>query len=241
MGLFDIFRKKTASFSDLELNSDWHCHVLAGVDDGVKFIEESISILKSMKESGITNVVLTPHLNPEIFPDNTESSLKERYDLFMESLPDDVKNGLNIRLAAEYMVCVGFEDRNPSELLQIANDKVLIEMSYYFPSQNMEESIFNITSAGLVPVIAHPERYLYYAGDLSVFERYHDMGAEFQCNLLSLKGVYGPASIKILEHIMRKGWYTYIGSDTHTLNHFSSIRRMEFNREYPKYFENVKR
>ena len=241
MGLFDIFRKKPACFSDLKLTSDWHCHVLAGVDDGVKEIAESVSILQSMKESGMRKVMLTPHMNPEIFPDNTEDSLKARFAGFMESLPDDLKSGLDISLAAEYMVIDGFDSRNPSELLQVDKGKVLIEMSYYYPSQNMEDSIFNLTSAGITPVIAHPERYLYLADNLKVFERYHDMGAEFQCNLLSLKGVYGPASVKILEFIMGKGWYAYTGSDTHTKNHFASIRRMEFNKDYPALLESVKR
>jgi len=241
MGLFDFLRKKPATFGSLELTSDWHCHVLAGVDDGVGEIEESISILKSMKESGMTKVVLTPHLNPEIFPDNTEDSLRERFQWFVNALPADVRSGLELTLAAEYMVTEGFDQRNPDELLQIDNDKVLIEMSYYFPSQNMENAIFNLTSAGITPVIAHPERYLYYANSLPVFERYHDMGAQFQCNLLSLKGVYGPASIKILEYIMKNGWYAYMGSDTHASRHFESIRGMEFNSAYPSLLTKVKR
>lgn len=241
MGLFDLFRKKTALFPDLNLTSDWHCHVLAGVDDGVRQLNDSISILKSMKESGIRKIMLTPHLNPEIFPDNTEESLKARFAEFMDSLPDDVKEGLDIRLAAEYMVVDGFEKRNPSDLLQVDTNRVLIEMSYYYPSRNMEDAIFNLTSEGITPVIAHPERYLYHAGTLNVFDRYHDLGAEFQCNLLSLKGVYGPASIKILEYIMNKGWYSYTGSDTHTVNHFESIKRMEFLKEYVGFLRNVKR
>lgn len=241
MGLLDIFRKKPAVFGNLNLSSDWHCHVLAGVDDGVKELKESISILENMKESGITKVVLTPHMNPEIFPDNTEESLKTRFQEFVNALPQDLLSGMDISLGAEYMVTVGFENRNPLELLQIDKDRVLIEMSYYYPSQNMENAIFSLTSAGITPVIAHPERYLYLAGSLSTFERYHDMGAEFQINLLSMKGVYGPASVKIMEYIMKKGWYAYTGSDTHTANHFSSIRRMEFNRDYPGFLGSVKR
>ncbi|MDO4949744.1 MAG: hypothetical protein Q4E55_06210, partial [Bacteroidales bacterium] len=120
----------------------------------------------------------------------------------------------------------------PEELLQMEPGKVLIEMSYYYISPIIEKAIFNLMMAGITPIIAHPERYVYLADSLSSFDRYHDMGATFQLNLLSLSGVYGPASMRILDYIKRKGWYSYLGSDAHSLHHFESITSMRFPKRY---------
>lgn len=226
--MFGLFKSRPAGFSQLGITVDWHCHLLPGVDDGIQKIEDSVKILQAMHSAGITTVVHTPHINPEIFPDNTEASIRTVFERYLEQLPSEVRDGMNIRLAGEYMVVVGFEHRDMKELLQIEPGKVLIEMSYLYPSPTIEESIFNISMAGLVPVIAHPERYLYYSGFLDRFDRLRDMGAEFQLNLLSLGGGYGSASVRIMEYLLHRGMYSYAGTDTHTSHQFHSILDLEF-------------
>lgn len=230
--MFGLFNKKMAGFGQLGVDTDWHCHLLPGVDDGVQNLSDSAQILLSMKKKGITKIVHTPHFNAEIFPGNTEQKIKREFKKYIEALPEECKEGMDLRLGGEYMILNGFEDRKIKNLLQIDDGKVLIEMSYMYPSANIEESIFSIVMAGLTPVIAHPERYLYYAGKLETFDRFHDMGAEFQLNLLSLTGCYGPASVHILEYILKKEMYSYVGTDTHTPHHFSSISNMEIPQKY---------
>jgi len=167
-------------------------------------------------------------MNPDIFHDNTEDYIRERYQEFKTSIPDDIP--IDISLGGEYMVVEGFEKRDPSELLQFQTGKVLIEMSYYFISHNMEDAIFNLTLAGLQPVIAHPERYLYLADHLNIFDRFFDMGATFQLNLLSIGGAYGRTSIYIMNYLLKKGYYTHRGSDTHSIGHYDNITSLQ----YPK-------
>lgn len=221
-----------SSFGDLSLTTDWHCHILPGVDDGVKLHEHAETILNGMREHGVRRVVLTPHINPEMFPQNNESFLKDRFHEFTAQLPDSCIDGLSLELAAEYMVVDGFEKRDPEQLLQIEKGHVLVEMSYMFPSPNMEQVLFGLSRHGLVPVIAHPERYSYLDGRFQTLERYHDMGAVFQLNLLSLSGVYGKSSIRILDYLLDRGWYSYCGTDTHTCNHFKRVTRMGFRKRY---------
>jgi len=105
-------------------------------------------------------------------------------------------------------------------------------MSYMYESKNMSQAIFNIVMAGLTPVIAHPERYLYLATNVTQFDIWHDMGARFQLNLLSLRGTYGPASIRIMEHLLRHNLYDMAGTDTHTVDHFHSIAAMKYPKRY---------
>lgn len=230
--MLGFFKKKTSGFCQLGFTTDWHCHLLAGVDDGVRKISDSERILREMKAAGVTTVVHTPHFNPEIFPSNTEESIRDAFNRYVDALPPDCLDGMNISLAGEYMVVNGFENRNMSGLLQIEPGKVLIEMSYMYPSATMEQTIFNICMAGLTPVIAHPERYLYYADKLETYDRLADMGALFQLNLLSLSGCYGRASVRILEYLLGKGMYSYAGTDTHTPHHFRNIAALEFPVKY---------
>lgn len=230
--LFGLFKKNLACFSQLGITTDWHCHLLSGVDDGVQDADQSAQILSDMRKAGITRVVHTPHFNSEIFPENTEKSIKTKFEKYLKTLPSESLEGMDIRLAGEYMVTNGFENRNMKELLQFDEGKVLIEMSYMYPSATIEETVFNITMAGLVPVIAHPERYLYYSEKLGQYDRLRDMGAEFQLNLLSLEGCYGFQSVRIMEYLLKNGWYSYVGTDTHTLHHFQHISDFKFKADY---------
>lgn len=227
-----LFFKKKHSFEELNFRKDCHCHLLPGVDDGIKTLEDSVRVLESMVESGIREVILTPHIYKELFPNNTEASLRDSFEKFMNSLPVSLRGKIRITLGGEYMVDEGFENRNPKSFLQFEQGKVLMEMSYFFISHNMEEAIFAVSMAGLTPVIAHPERYLYLSRSLETFDRYHDMGAEFQMNILSLSGCYGPESVRILDYLLKKELYSYMGTDTHSVSHFNNITEIKFGEKF---------
>jgi len=220
-------RHKTVPFGELGITSEYHCHILPGVDDGVRTGEESIAVLNDMIQAGYRHVRLTPHMNPDIYRDNTEELIRKRYEAFLSSLPEEITSSLSLSLGGEYMITPDFHERDAADLLPFDEGKILIEMSYMYPSRNLEDAIFNITSQGYTPVLAHPERYLYLADRPDKFGRYREMGCEFQLNILSLKGVYGRASEKIMDYLLGKGMYAYLGSDTHTSRHFRHILKME--------------
>lgn len=229
-----IFSRKV-NFSSLNITKDYHSHLLPGVDDGFKNFDDSLKTILKMSEMGYKDIILTPHVNPDVYPNNTETFLKQKFNEFTNKLPSDLS--VNLSLGAEYMLTEGFENRNPSELLRLDNDKILIEMSYYFPSQNIDNSIFNIFLSGFTPVLAHPERYLYLANNLSAFDRWYDMGCRFQLNLYSLSGVYGSASLKIINHILSRVKYDLCGSDIHTFEHFMRISSMNVPKRYIEIFK----
>lgn len=213
---------------------DVHCHLLPGVDDGARRLSQTQDMLAAMSEVGIREVTLTPHMNPEIYPDNTEAFIRERFEALTADISDHPEYP-HLRLGGEYMVTHEFPQRDARELLQFLPGRVLIEMSYYFPSRGIEDAIFNITSSGLVPVLAHPERYLYLENTLRVYDRFRKMGCQFQLNILSFSGIYGSASVKIMKYLMKKDMYNYIGTDTHTLGHFQSLSELTLHRSYIPY------
>lgn len=199
-----------------------HCHLLPGVDDGFRDESSSLKAIGRMMEEGTRSIVFTPHMNPDVYPDTTEALLQETYASFREKLP----SGLETHLAAEYMVVNGFDDRvaeHPESLLVFPDNSILVEMSYYFRSQNLESTIFNLNMAGFHPILAHPERYLYMADCLKDFDKIADMGCRFQMNLMSLTGKYGKDSIRILKYLLGKGMYSFAATDLHSNPQLDSI------------------
>ena len=95
-----IFRKKI-KLCDLSFSCDIHSHILPGVDDGFLNMKESIEMLQLYQKNGMKQLVLTPHIDPGTYPRNNEFFLKERYDSFVNEIPDNIN--MELHLSAEYM------------------------------------------------------------------------------------------------------------------------------------------
>lgn len=215
---------------------DIHCHLLPGVDDGFQHASDSLNALSRMAESGCRELVFTPHLNPDVYPDVAESHHREVYEVFREQIPAEL--GITTSLAAEYMVVNGFEDRVSSradELLTYSDGSILVEMSYYYRSKNLEQVLFELNMAGLNPILAHPERYLYMADSLSDFDRIVEMGCRLQMNIMSLTGTYGRQSLCILDYLLKRDMYSFIATDLHSLNQLDRILAYK-----PGFFQRLK-
>ena len=212
MGLFS--RKKTLVASGV-FNSmqDAHSHILPGVDDGVQTMEESLAILSEFEKVGITSVVLTPHIM-EDYPNET-SALRLRF----EELKAAYNGPVTLRLAAENMLDNLFLQRlEANDLLLWDEGLILVETSYYNPPYAMNEMLSKIMSKGLRPILAHPERYEYM--DKAEYDELYIKGVRFQLNILSLTGAYGPAAKVKAEMLLKKGYYSYKGTDIHSLRSF---------------------
>lgn len=207
------------------MERDVHNHILPGVDDGFQRAEESLKALESMTRSGCRDIVFTPHLNPDVYPEISEERHREAYESFRQQIPAEW--GITTALAAEYMVVAGFEERVTSradELLTFPDGSILVEMSYYYRSANLEQTLFELNMAGLKPILAHPERYLYMVDSLADFDHLVDMGCRLQLNMMSLTGAYGPYSLKILDYLLDRGMYSFMATDLHSLPQLERIQ-----------------
>ena len=204
--------------------SDIHNHLLPGVDDGFRHAADSLQAVQRMAAAGVRELVFTPHMNPDVYPGVTEARHREVYEAFCPQIPASL--GLTTHLAAEYMVVKGFEERAASradELHIFPDRSILVEMSYYYRSQNLEQTLFELNMAGLKPILAHPERYLYMADCLGDFDKIVGMGCRLQLNLMSLTGQYGKESVRILEHLLSHGMYSFMATDLHSLAQLDRI------------------
>lgn len=195
--------------------TDWHSHILPGVDDGIKNLKDSLDVLKRYEETGIRKVWLTPHVM-EDYP-NTPESLRERFS----ELKDAYTGSIELRLASENMLDSLFEERlKNNEFLPIgdAGKHLLVETSYMNPPYGMDDMIDGAIGLGYTVVLAHPERYRYMEeGD---YYKWKERGLLFQTNFMSLVDGYGEAARKKCEWLLKEGMIDICGSDLHRLSFF---------------------
>ena len=192
--------------------TDWHSHILPGVDDGFKTLEDSLKALDELAKLGVQDLWLTPHIMEDC-PNETKF-LRERFSEFQSAY----KGKIRLHLAAENMLDSLFEDRlEENDFLPLGESgkHLLVETSYFNPPMNMTRMLEHVMSAGYFPVLAHPERYRYM--DELDYERLREMGVLFQANFFSLVGGYGNTARKKLEWMLKKDMIDLMGSDLHRL------------------------
>ena len=216
---FPWFKSKRSCLATsglLEGFTDFHCHLLPGVDDGVRTMEESLEILAEYEKYGIREVWLTPHIMEDI--PNTTEALKERF----AELQQAYKGNLTLHLAAEYMLDSLFNERfEQNGLLAIGTggNGLLVETSYYNLPMDFYDTLEKIRKKGFHPVLAHPERYRYM--DKKDYLKLKSMGVKFQMNLFSLVGAYGEKALYKCRMLLAEEMYDLAGTDTHNLMMFS--------------------
>lgn len=203
--------------------TDWHSHILPGVDDGIQSMKESLATLDFYGQIGIKEIWLTPHIMEDIpnTPEHLHSVFEELCSLY--------KGDIKLNLAAENMLDnLFYENLKKGNLMTIGpqRDHLLIETSYFNPPMSMENTLKAIMSEGIYPVLAHPERYFYMTD--KDYRKYKDMGVKFQLNLPSLTGSYGSEVRKKAEYLQKNGYYDYSGTDIHSLEYFKKVIEKSF-------------
>lgn len=191
--------------------TDWHSHLLPGVDDGVPTMDETLKILSRYEALGVKEVWLTPHIMEDI-PNETEK-LRERFG----ELQAAYHGSVTLRLSAENMLDNLFEERlENNDLLPLGEngDHLLVETSYFNPPMGLNNILLRIKSKGYTPVFAHPERYQYM--DMTAYERLKSLGIKFQLNLFSLLGIYGRNAQRKASLLLDKEYYNLCGTDLHS-------------------------
>lgn len=196
-GMFDSF-------------TDWHSHILPGVDDGIRTMDEALETLDCFEKQGIRRVWLTPHIMEDC--PNSTGRLRDRFS----DLKELYKGNIQLNLAAENMLDSLFEERlKENDFLPIGDsgEYLLVETSYVNPPFGMDDMIEGIFEAGYVPLLAHPERYRYMAEKDYLTLR--DRGVKFQGNYVSLVGGYGETARRKLEWMLKENLIDVTGSDVH--------------------------
>jgi protein-tyrosine phosphatase len=195
---------------------DMHNHILFSIDDGSKTIESSIKMLKNAEQSGIDEMILTPHY---IYNSRYNANNKKKNELLEELKKKCEEEGINIKLHLGNEVWA--DEGIPAlikkgEISTLNNSRyILIEFPLHNEDKRAKNIIFELISHNYVPIIAHPERYDYLKKEPDLVESYLELGALLQGNYLSLFGKYGRHAKKTLKYYIKKGYITCFGSDIH--------------------------
>ena len=226
--LFNIFsgnKDKPANASDFSsLVADMHSHLIPGIDDGAKTIEDSIDLIRQLHTSGYSKIITTPHIMSDYFK-NTPAIIKEGLEVVRAAVRA-ANIPVQIEAAAEYYIDDGFLHKLENErLLTFGDNYLLLEISYMNPPDNIHEIFFRAMVLGYKPVLAHPERYPYWYNNFDEYRSISDAGIILQLNLNSLCGYYGPDAKKIAEKLIDQSLIKMVGTDMHHQKHAIALQR----------------
>lgn len=199
-----------------------HCHLLPGVDDGVKTWEEASGLLRYMEEEvGVRKICMTPHTMMD-FNNGPSALLLEKF----KDLCGRYTGGIHLSIASEYMLDATFSGRlGCDDVLSLGTwdqlELLLVETSGTMPSPHLGGMLEDIAEAGYLPVIAHPERYVYMSEWR--YKELEEKGYLFQLNVPSLYGYYGDKIKKRAEWLMDEKLYYFAGFDIHRYESYAQV------------------
>lgn len=195
---------------------DIHSHILPGADDGARDIDESLELLKIMKSQGITDVVATPHFYASY--DNLEDHLEKINSAYLNLVSAaDGLNLPNIYLGNEVFYFSGIGKSSDIKVLCIENSPILLlELPVCEISESILEDINELSiSLGIVPIIAHIERYSHNRGFKKLLKMIENGVAFAQLNVSS---VLHSDFKKTAAKLIKGGYISFIATDTHSVD-----------------------
>ncbi len=229
MGIFNIFKKRNNGFLESPidfgiLGTDIHSHLIPGIDDGAKTMEDSIYLIKEMSKLGYKKLITTPHIMNDYYKNTPEIILSGLERVRKEISTQGID--MQIEAAAEYMLDDGFEKKmKEGKLLTFGDNYVLIEMSYVDVYPRLSEVIFDLQMEGYKVVLAHPERYNYWHQDFNNYKQLTDRGVFLQLNINSLTGWYSHSSKIIAKKLIARKMISFLGSDLHNDKYLEELQK----------------
>lgn len=233
--LTDLFSSTSGDIPNI--TTDLHSHLIPGIDDGSKSMDDSIQMIEAFIAQGYTKLITTPHIMSHRYP-NSRAIIEEGLVALKEEL--NARNiAIEIEVASEYYLDETVMDLvQERDIMTFGDNYMLFEMSYVQPLHYLDEMVYEMKIAGYNPVLAHPERYIYMHEDFSKYERLKESGLLFQVNIPSLGGFYSKAIQTAAKQIADAGMIDFIGSDAHKIRHLDALREVRAQKAYAKVFEN---
>src|ERR1700756_3314906 len=190
MALFGLIKNNKTPDADLSvLHTDIHSHFIPGIDDGAKSIEDSLTLIRGMKELGYKKVITTPHIMTDGYRNTPEIILSG-----LEKVKEALKKAeidIEIEAAAEYYYDFEFENKiKTGNVMTFGKKYLLWEVPFINPPENMNQLIFEMATRGYKPVLAHVERYGFWQQNFEKYEELADRGVLLQMNINSVTGHY---------------------------------------------------
>lgn len=199
---------------------DIHCHILHRFDDGSSSLEESLTMARMAVDSGVTDIVATPHFPGQASSLRRISRLMERFRELSQAI---AREGIPLKLhpGAEILCMADTVDLAARKLLPTIGDTSYFLTEFYFDErfQHMDEMLRALSDAGYTPVVAHPERYETIQRDPLILDQWFRRGYVLQLNKGSVLGAFGSRVQRSANTILEAGLAHVIATDAHSASH----------------------
>lgn len=229
MGLFgSIFSKKEAHKTPIDLSVfkvDMHSHLIPGIDDGSKSMDETIAMLAKFESLGFKKIITTPHIMSDYYRNTPEIILGG-----LGNVQAELKRlNLNIEFeaAAEYYYDETLMEKlkNKEKLLTFGDNYLLFEFSFHAEPSQIDALIFEMVTQNYKPVLAHFERYVFLHGSIDKATEWRSKGVNIQLNYNSLSGHYGPEVLKQARKLVDSGEIDFVATDCHRIDHLMVLEQ----------------
>jgi protein-tyrosine phosphatase len=200
---------------------DLHNHLLPGIDDGARKLEETLQFLRIARQDGVGTVVATPHMKPGVY-DNTRQAILERVAMVREAQRGDDAEGVILLPGAEVYFTADLTARARAGELMTVGDRgryLLLELPYQQVPMHVDDTIFQLKLLGITAIMAHPERVAYYLEDIRRVEASVRLGALTQVTGASITGRFGQKARDFARDMLARNLVHVIASDSHDVRH----------------------
>lgn len=199
---------------------DIHSHILPGVDDGARTLDEALNMLRMAVDGGVTHQVLTPHIHFGRF-ENQKADLEQRFAIFQEQVDEaNIKIGMQlggeVRIGSEVMQLVA-QDAIPTLGVYNGKKTFLLEFPRIEVPVGYENLVKWLINRNYLPIIVHPERNQTFVRNPEKLIRLTDMECPLQITASSLTGLFGDEAQQNAEQLLIDGKVSVIASDCHNL------------------------
>jgi len=200
---------------------DVHCHLLPGVDDGPKTWEEALALGLRLAEEGITLAVTTPHVFWGRYPNPEPERIREGVAQLNRALAGRLRvlSGAEVRIVPELRAWAERVTRSAGDRALLLNGAsyVLLEFPPEVIPPGVEQLLFELLTAGVRPILAHPERNAALRYRPERLRRFVEQGCGIQVDAPSLLGDHGREVQRVAAHWIEAGWVHVVASDAHGL------------------------
>lgn len=194
---------------------DTHLHILPAIDDGPETLEESFALARLLVQEGVRAAIATPHYNDE-FPHRSTTEIHARVQELQGALAGA---GIPLKLFPGHEVLIRpglVEDIQTGRVSTLNGTRyLLLELWNTVWLPETERIVFELRAHGLIPIIAHPERYRAIQQDPNRLASLIQLGAIAQLTMSSLIGIQSSPTRRCAETLLKKGLIHCIATDAH--------------------------
>ncbi len=195
---------------------DLHCHILPGIDDGAKSLDETLEMAKIAVSEGIHHMIATPHYiqySEYLNKQGIEKLVEEVNSILRnEGIPLTISSGHEVYMTPDLPKLV-----EQQEVCTLHNSQyILIEFPMNDIPMYAEDIFYELKLMGLTPILAHPERYPMVMDNPNLLLKYLNLGVLCQANVGSVRGFFGDRVQKTVMQLIEHDMIHFIASDAHT-------------------------